>query len=479
MSPSAPVRGPRAALDIAVQLVGRVANLALGVVATVVIVRTLGDDGFGQWATATAVVSITTSAGDLGIQNIAIRHAVAEPEQESSWLGALLSLRVALAVPLSVASAVAVLLLATSAEMRVAGLILAAGVLLSAPSAAEAIFQLRVRNDVSIAVLTLNSIVWTAAVVVIWQSGGEMVALAAALVATNLATTVVLVALALRAVPVRFTDYRRRWRELMRVGLPIGVAGVLTLAYARIDQVLVFELAGERAAGLYGAAYHLLNSLSFVPLSVMTTLFPLVAAAHAVDMRRVHRLVQLAADYLAMASLPAFALSLVAASDIARVLFGPEFTDAGRVLPILMASYVAICFGYIAGNLMVIVGLQRAFVRYAVLALIVNVTLNLVLVPRYGFVAAGWVTLITEVMVNALAGRAVLRAIGLRPQLGTMLRALAAVALTGAALVLVREAGGGLAAMAAITAALYVPLLFALGALRWREVEAYARRARR
>lgn len=96
--------------------------------------------------------------------------------------------------------------------------------------------------------------------------------------------------------------------------------------------------------------------------------------------------------------------------------------------------------------------------------------LNLILVPRYGFVAAAWVTLVTEVMVNALAGRAVLREIGLRPEVGTTLRALVAVALTGAGLLLVREAGGGLTLMAAAATALYVPLLFGLGALHWQEV---------
>jgi O-antigen/teichoic acid export membrane protein len=477
MTTATPARGPRVAFDIGAQVIGRLGNLALGVVATVVLVRALGADGFGQWATITALVSITTLAGDFGIQSIAVRNAVADPDQESNWMGALLSLRVALAVPLSIASAGAVLLLATGPEMRLAGLILAAGVLLGAPSAADAVFQLRVRNDVTVAVMTVNSVLWTAAVVVIWQADGGMVPLAAALVATNLVTAAILVALATRAVPLRFDSLRQRWGELLRLGTPIGIAGILTLAYARIDQILVFELAGDRAAGLYGAAYRVLDSLGVVPLSVMTTLFPLIAAAHPVDMTRVRRLVQRAVDYLSMVSLPVLAFTLVASEEIARFLFGAQLADAGQVLPILMAAYIAICFGYIAGNLMVVLGLQRAFVRYALIGLVVNVALNLILVPSYGFVAAAWVTLVTEVLVNALAGRVVLRELELRPEAGTVLRVVAAVAVTAAVIVPIHAAGGGLVLLVAVTAALYVPLLFALGALRWQEVGAYLRKA--
>ena len=66
---------------------------------------------------------------------------------------------------------------------------------------------------------------------------------------------------------------------------------MLTLAYGRIDQVLVFQIAGTDAAGLYGAMYRILNTAAFVPMAVMTTLFPVLSAVELPEMRR---LVQLA-----------------------------------------------------------------------------------------------------------------------------------------------------------------------------------------
>ena len=57
----------RTGRDIAAQLVLRSANLALGLVTTVVLVRALGDTGFGQWATVLAVLGLAGSFGLIGL----------------------------------------------------------------------------------------------------------------------------------------------------------------------------------------------------------------------------------------------------------------------------------------------------------------------------------------------------------------------------------------------------------------------------
>ena len=76
----------------------------------------------------------------------------------------------------------------------------------------------------------------------------------------------------------------------MRVGLGLGAAGILVTLYVKLDQILVFEIAGGHEAGLYAADYRLLDQIQFIPLSVMTTLFPLIAAAYPAYRERVRDL---------------------------------------------------------------------------------------------------------------------------------------------------------------------------------------------
>ena len=104
---------------------------------------------------------------------------------------------------------------------------------------------------------------------------------------------------------------------------------MLTLAYGRIDQVIVFQLAGANDAGLYGAMYRILNTLAFVPMAVMTTLFPDPFEGRSPGDAQAG---PAAAEYLAMASLPIFAFVLVASEAIVNLLFGPEFVPGHNAL---------------------------------------------------------------------------------------------------------------------------------------------------
>ncbi len=474
-SRSAHVGARRATLDIAVQVFARVGNLALGVVVTLVVVRALGTNGFGQWSTIFAVTQIATNFGELGLSQVAVGRAARDPAREGDWLGALVSLRVMLAIPATIASLVAILLIAPTQESQIAGALIAATVLLAAPAAVTAAFQLRVRNDISMAILTLGSVLWAGGAVAVSLLSGGIVAFAAVFVAVAAVTTGASVLLARRSVSIRAGSSRQLWRPLMRVGLGVGAAGILVTLYVKLDQVLVFELAGAHEAGLYGAVYRILDQIQFIPISVMTTLFPLIASAYPGDPLRVRTLFQTAGEYLTMASLPVLAFTAVAATPIVQLLFGPAFAKAAPALPILMGAFVSISFGYLAGNMVVILELQKKFFRYAALGLLVNASLNLVLIPRYGFLAAAWITLVTEVIVMSLTMRAVLRGLAMRPSYGRLLRTLVAALAMVAPTWLARDAGAPLYALVVVAAVSYPTLLLALGVLTPGELRAALR----
>ena len=244
------------------------------------VARGLGQDGFGRWSTLLAVVALATPLTELGMQQVAVARAAARPDQEAPWLGALVGIRMALGAAASLICLVAVLLISDDGEMRLTGALLCGTVMLAAFGAFGAVFQLRVRNDLSVLVMTANSVVWTAAVIVVAARGGGLVPLGISFLgasAVHRGADGRDVA-APRARVVR-GDRRATAASSMRVGLPLTISGLLVLAYARIDQVIVFSYAGERGAGLYGAATRILDQVVIVPLSITTTLFPILVAA--------------------------------------------------------------------------------------------------------------------------------------------------------------------------------------------------------
>jgi O-antigen/teichoic acid export membrane protein len=474
-------RGPTAATprhavrDVAVQLVARAGNLVLGVVATAVVARALGGEGFGEWSTLLVVAQMAGYLADLGVEQVAVSRA-AQQGRERDWIGALVSLRTLISVPATAVAAVVVLLLASNDDMVVSGLLLAATILATGPSSTRAILQLRVRNDLNMVVITFNSVLWTGAAIALAAADSGMVAFAAAFLAVTWATVAVQVVLALRAGRISLRGGRPLLRPLTAAGIPVAISGLLILAYARIDQVLVYELAGAREAGLYAAAYRILEQSHFLPLAVATTFLPLVAAAHGADIARARRMTQHVINYMAVGSLPAFAFTLVASEQVIRLLFGDAFVPAAPALPVLMGAFVVICFGYLSGNLVIVLGLQRRFLRYALVALVFNVALNLVLIPPYGFLAAAWVTLATEILVVGLTMTMVLRALGHVPRLDRVARAVAATVGMTLAVWAARELGAGIAVLLLVGGVSYGALVVLLGALTVGDLRALAAR---
>jgi O-antigen/teichoic acid export membrane protein len=455
----------RAFRDVARQLFGRAFNLALGVVVTAVIARLLGQGGFGEWSSVLVVAQIAAYLSDLGIDQVGVERAAAEPEREAHWIGATVALRALVSIPATLISVVAVILVSEGSEMLVAGVIVSMTILLSGPNTVSALLQLRLRNDLNVAVTTVLSVVWGAGAILVAILGGGLIALAVAFLVAELAATLLQLVLVLRRGEISLLGSRELWRPLARVGMPLAIAGVLVLSYARIDQLLILEINGAKEAGLYAAVYRILEQLGFFPLTVALTLLPLVSAAHPEDPVRVRRLFQTATDYLAMGSLPALGFSLVASTQAITLLFGSDFAAAAPALPILMGAFVLICFGYLSGNMVLVLKQQRRFMLNACAGLVINVGLNLYLLPRYGFLAAAWVTLATEFAVVGLTWILVLRKLEFRPHLGRLLRvAIAAAAMTGVVLAL-REVGAGAIVLLLAAGVTYPPLLIVLRAL--------------
>jgi O-antigen/teichoic acid export membrane protein len=466
------IGGRRITLDVAVQLGGRGLNVALGIAVTIVVVRALGDERFGQWATLLAATTLTTYFGNLGLQQVAVSRAAAEPERAALWLGALTTLRTVLSLPVMIATALVLVLLSTDTEMRVAALILSAQALLAGPGSMRAIFESSMRNHVVVAAELIQGVVWALAVFLLAALGGGIVAFAVGFVCANVAAVVFQVTAALRAGSFRFglRGARELWGPLVRLGLPVGISGLLIVAYARIDQVLVFQLAGDRAAGLYGSAYRLLERAEMLPAAVMTTLFPLLSAAWPADATRVRRLFGLALHYLTLGAIPVLAYVIVVAEPLVRALFGAEFAAAAGALRVLMLAFVLVAASYACGYTTIVLDLRRRFLRYALAALVFNVAFNVALIPVYGYMAAAWATVLTELLVLTLTLRAIAGVIGMPVLLAPLARTLLAGTAMTALLWALREAGWDLVGLTLAAAVLAPALLLATRATTPAEI---------
>lgn len=440
VSPS-PAPARRAAGDVVGQVVARVLNALLGVGVTIALVRGLGPRGYGDWSALLAVIAIVGYLTSLGLDEVAVRQAAMDRPRESTWMSALVSLQLMMSVPVTIAVLVVTLVIAHDGPTRVAALLLSFTCSFSALGSVRAVFQLRIRNRWTAGFELLNGLLWAIGVFAIAAAGAGIAAFAAAFLAASAIVNVAQVVLARRQIPLRLRDAGPARVHLLRIGVPFAIASLLYLSYTQIDQVLVFELAGRRAAGLYGAASKVFARALVIPGSILATMFPVIAAAYKEDIVRMRALIQTAVEVLLVATLPIVALVAVVGRPLMRLLFGAAFAPAGPALSVLMMTFAISAFSYVAGDLVIVLRLQRRYIVYATVGLILNVALNVVLIPSYGFMAAAWVGLFTELLVIGLALRAVFTTIDQRLRLARVSRIVGVSAAGAVAALIAREAG--------------------------------------
>jgi O-antigen/teichoic acid export membrane protein len=412
------------ASNIIIQIAARVITMAVGVVTAALTARTLKTEGYGVWSGVSSYTGLFAVLTDLGFVTVATQRMATEPEREAEWLGALVGVRVAASLLIAAICAASVpLLLRSTGHSHAVAYIMTTTMLTTGAASLLTVFQSRLRSGIGLSFTVLQWFLWLAAVVVLHIEHASVVAFAIA----NTLILFVIAGLQIQAsrrfVEIAWRAGLRLWRPLVRQAVPLGVATIMITIYYQVDSVLLLQLAGARETGLYGAAYGFLGPLTFLPAAIMGSFFPVLSAIHKRDPERSRRLVQVCADVMAVIGLPILAGAIALSAPIVHLIYGGEFTRAGGLLPILMIAFVVICFGTLAGNLSILLGLQWRFAVYTTIGAVANVALNLVLIPPYGAYGSAWATVATETVTMALMLITSLRSIHLRLRAGKMLRA--------------------------------------------------------
>jgi len=199
---------------------------------------------------------------------------------------------------------------------------------------------------------------------------------------------------------------RRIAKELMGSSWPLMLSSVANQLNLRGDVLLIQAFLGAASVGIYSAAARLSEVANFLPVVFMNATFPVL-----LDLRKsvggdhpdYHRALQKSYDR-------AFWAGVVVAVGVASVgsaLITLVFSDTyAPAVPVLCISLVACPFVFmaavyskwiIAENI-----LWSSLTRHAFGA-VLNLTLNVVLLPTYGIIGSAWATLISYVASSYLA----------------------------------------------------------------------------
>jgi O-antigen/teichoic acid export membrane protein len=182
---------------------------------------------------------------------------------------------------------------------------------------------------------------------------------------------------------------------VLREAWPIGAGIVFSALYFRIDLLLVGYWRGAEGAALYSAVFRLVDALRLFPAAVLAVIFPALCRAR--DWGPLTRLtLSLGATAVVVSSgVYLFAPRLV------RLFYGDAYLDAVPAFRILLLAAPLLFVNYALTHQLIGWASERRYALLCLGALAVNLSINLVMIPRYGFEGAAWTTLATEVFLTA------------------------------------------------------------------------------
>lgn len=463
------------ALNASALTVGRLLSAGLGIVGLAITTRYLGSDLFGTLVTITAFTTLLMALTDMGVWTIGARELAKRPAEYQRLMNSLLTL----GIGLSLFSAVIGLALAFAIYPGPGGRLEREGIALliflplalgAAAMPAGAYLISQQRGYAAAVAGTVASVAMTLIVVLAVVLDLGFIAIVLANAAQSIAYAVVTLAYTLPHV-----RFRPSWdvtisRQLLRWALPLGAVLVLTSLYWRIDIVLLSLIGDSESVGIFGLAYKVVDTLYVLPTFVMLTLLPEFARLAGNPARR-DELVQKASTVMQVAVVALLVFTVAFAEEIVAVAGGEEFDAAAVVLQILMLGVAAGFLRAVFADALIAAN-RQVWLMYATgVLLMVNVGLNLALIPWLGARGAATAFAISEAA--ALVAVALLfRRIGALPRPHRLARLVVAGAAMGAVTLLrflpPADAAGPVAVLVvlgALSFAVYAGCLYALGAM--------------
>jgi len=177
-------------------------------------------------------------------------------------------------------------------------------------------------------------------------------------------------------------------KALARLAAPFALAGIFTRMYSYIDQVLLSILIGDKELGWYSVAYKITFALQFIPTAFAAAIYPAMSNYYQHAKEKLTRLFEESMYFLMLICIPAsIGIALVAPSLITTI-YGTAYEHSILPLQILILALPAVFLSFPVGSALNSTFLQHINTTNLGLTMVLNIILNILLIPPLHHVGA-------------------------------------------------------------------------------------------
>ncbi|MDJ0693022.1 flippase [Mastigocoleus sp. MO_188.B34] len=377
------------------------ANLFVGVW----IARHLGVEQYGLFNYAVAFVALFVPIANLGLDNIVIRQLVRNPENKTEILGTTFCLRLLGGISSLLLAVICAFLLPQNDPVTIwLIVILATTTVFRAFDTIDLWFQSQVRSKYTVIAKNIAFIIVTIFKIILITFQAPLLAFGGAVLAElSLAALGLVIMYHFEGNSLWFW----RWnlstaQSLLKESWSLILSGLTIIIYMKIDQIMLGQIVGSSAVGIYSAAAKMSEVWYFIPTAISSSVAPKLykfkEESETIYYRRLKQLIKLLVVLALVIALPITFIS----GNLITLLFGQSYIAAGSILAIHVWACIFVFMGIASSPWFVAEGLTHFSLHRTLAGAIINIILNFLLIPKYGGVGAAIATVISQAVASFL-----------------------------------------------------------------------------
>lgn len=385
--------------NIVAQIIGRVVVLILALLTIKIVTTYLGPVGTGYYNTIITYLSFFITIADFGLFSVGVREISKSPEKLEKILGNIFTIRLISALLAAIVATSIAFLTNYPPEIKYGVAIAAIFLFFNlCGSVFDIFFQYKLEMK-RVAVAEAFSKFIAVAVVylaMVFNLGFYWIIFSVS--AAAIAGFIIKYLYSLKQVEVKLGWDRKLIDWIIKLSLPLGVVFIVNNFYFKVDTLILFYFKGAAEVGIYSVAYKILETTIFVAAFLAYSLKPMLSVNVETDREKAGRAINRGITFLFFCALTLAIMSIPFSKQMILFLSDSAFLGGAPVLIILSFAVIFIYINILMGEIMIAKDLRRYLFWVSIIVLLFNIVSNIILIPRYSYIAAAYTTLASETL---------------------------------------------------------------------------------
>ena len=388
-----------------IQIIGKAANILIGVLAISYLARYLSPSGFGQYTTVLTFLQIFGIFLDFGLYLVLLQEIGKDETKKNFIFSNILTMRIISGFSFFIIAPAIALFFPYPLIVKIGiALTSLAFFLNSLIQIYTTVFQKEMKMHKVVLAEIIAKVLFLSFILLVIAQQSNLLFVLTANIINSLVFFVILASLARKYIKYKWQLDWSYVQKVIKLSWPIGLAIMLNLIYFKADTLILSMFHPASHVGYYGAPYKILEVITTLPHLILGLVLPILAAYWFQSKKEEFKKVfQSMFDFFIVLGALIIVLFITQAEGIIHFIAGSEYSISVGILRILIWPTTIIFFGNLFSYGIIAVEKQKKTIKYFLITAVISIIGYFIFIPKFSYYGAAYMTLFAEALITVFS----------------------------------------------------------------------------